>query len=190
MAYWKEIGLSPFEQAPDRTTDNMSHFITKCMSNTLSTMIILQQWVHSSTKLCLCCGPVPETIHSKYQCTHEVSRGRCTASVDTFRKWLGKLNKDSNITTLFIDSLLYIAGEWNYPPQCTNLSLHYDIRCIGWPYILIGLIPRSFAPAQQNYFTHIGSKIIGLKYASQNIIKIWKLIHGKWIHRSKIKHAG
>ena len=42
MADWEVINLSPFEQAQYRTTVHKSHFITKFISNTLSTMEILQ----------------------------------------------------------------------------------------------------------------------------------------------------
>ena len=43
MEYWEGSDLTKFEQAWDRTTVHMSHFITKCRSNTLYTMKILQK---------------------------------------------------------------------------------------------------------------------------------------------------
>ena len=52
MEDWEEIYLSPFEQAWDRTTAHMSHFITKFMRNSLSTMTIIQEQDHASTNLC------------------------------------------------------------------------------------------------------------------------------------------
>ena len=51
MADWDESDLSPHEQSLDMNTVHMLQFITKCMSNTLSTMKIIQLWVHASTKL-------------------------------------------------------------------------------------------------------------------------------------------
>ena len=60
------------------------------MSNTLSTMKILQQQLHAPTNLCPYCGMVLEAIHNLYQCNHEVSRGRSTESEDTLQKWLEK----------------------------------------------------------------------------------------------------
>ena len=40
MINWEVIGLKPFEQSRGRTTVHIAHFITKFMSNTLSTMTI------------------------------------------------------------------------------------------------------------------------------------------------------
>ena len=40
------------------------------------------------------------------------------------------------------------------------------------------------------YFTHIESKITGIKWAIQLVTQIWKLIYGQWIHQRKLKQAG
>ena len=89
----------------------------------------------------------------------------------------------------FANTLLYIAGEVNDLPQCTNLALHYDILHIFRSSIMLGFIAKSLACTQQTYFTHIKSKRTGLKWASQLITQIWKLIYGKWIHCSEPKHS-
>ena len=101
-------------------------------------------------------------LHS-YQCTHEGSRGICTAPADTLEKWLYMQNTDPDITTLFTNSLLYITGEVNDLPQFPNSALHFDIIRIIWPSIILDLIPNSLALTQQTYLTHTGIKITGLK---------------------------
>ena len=58
----------------------------------------------------------------------------------------------------FMNALLYITGEKNNLPQCSNLTLHSDIHCIDWPSIILGFVPKSLARTQQTYLTHIGSK--------------------------------
>ena len=128
------------------------------MSNTLYTMTIIQLQGHASTNLLSCCDKSPETIHCLYQCTQEGSCGRWTALVDTFQKFLDKQNKDTNISTFFVNARLYIVGELNGLPQFPNLTLHSEILHIGWSSIALGFIPKSLACTQQTYFTHIGSK--------------------------------
>ena len=86
MEDWEVINIAPFEQAQDSTTVYMLLFIMKFMSNTLSTMILLQQRGHESTNLCPRCGTVPETMYYMYQCNHEVSCGRWTTSVYALQK--------------------------------------------------------------------------------------------------------
>ena len=158
MEDWKGIYLISFERARDKTNSQMSHFITKCMSNTLYTMRILLRQRHASINLCPCCGMVPETIHHLYQRTHEGSSVRWTSSVETFWKWLETCNMDPEILTLFFDELLYITGEGNDLTQCTNLNLHSDTLLIVWTYIVLGFINKSLARTKQMDFNHKGSK--------------------------------
>ena len=70
MADWEEIDLTPFEQGRKSNTVHMSHFITKCMSKTLSTLTILQQQGHTYANLFPCCGVSLETIQHLYKFTH------------------------------------------------------------------------------------------------------------------------
>ena len=111
MAVWEEIYLSPFQRQWNRTTVHMSHFIIKCISNNLSNMTNIEVRGHASTNLCTCCGLVRERIQQMYQHSHEGSRGRWTASVDTLRKWLETRHADPDIATLLTNALLYISGE-------------------------------------------------------------------------------
>ena len=136
----------------------MAHFFTKCMSNTLPTMTILQLQVHATTNLLPRCGITPETIKHLYQCSHKGSRGRWAELVDALQKFLEDQNADSDIATLLSNALLYIAGEINDLTKCTNITLHSDILRIVWSSILLGVIPTSLEHTQQTYFTHIRSK--------------------------------
>ena len=150
----------------------MSYFITKFMSNTLSTMTTLQKQWHESNNLCSCCGTVSEIIQYLYQCNHEISHGTYKASVDSLWKWLKTQNTDPNITTIFVDALLYISGEGNELPQCPNVDIYSEIPHIGCLSIILSFISKSLTCTQQKYSSHIGIKRTGLKWASQIIIKI------------------
>ena len=172
------------------TTFHMAYFIKKCMSNTLPTMKILQRRGYATTNLCPLCGVALETIQHLYQCTHEESCGRQTVSVYALQKWLESWNTYPYIAIILSNTLLYITGEKNDFPQCQNLNLHSDILRIGWPYIIIGIITTSITRTKKMYFTHIGSKRTGLKWSSQLITQIWKLIHRQCLHHSKLKHVG
>ena len=41
-----------------------------------------------------------------------------------------------------------------------------------------------------NVFNSHRKQKTGLKWASQLITQIWKLVYGKWLHHSKLKHVG
>ena len=90
----------------------------------------------------------------------------------------------------FSQQFIYISGKKIDLSQRPNLTIHSDILRISWLSMILGIIPTSLALTQQTYFTHIGSKKLGLKWASQLITKIWRLVYGQWLHHSKIKHTG
>ena len=117
-------------------------------------------------------------IQHLYQCTHYGMHIRWTALVHALRKCLKAQNTDV---------LLYISGKINVLPQFSNIALHSDILRIGWLSMILGIIPTSLARTQETYFTQIGKKT-GLKWARQLITQIWRLIYGKYIYRSKLKH--
>ena len=154
MVDWEVIELTSFKWERDMTTFHMSHLIKKCMSNSLPTMKILQRQVHAITNLCPRCVLAHETIHHLYQWTHNVNRGRWTASVDTLHKWLEARNTDPDIAIHFY------------------ITLHSEVLRIAWPSIILGLIPTYLTGTQQTYFNHIGSRKTGLKWANQLITQI------------------
>ena len=172
------------------TNSHLVHLITKYMSNTLPTMKILQRRGHATANLCPRCRVTPETIQHVYQCTHKLSRGRWIVSVDALRKWNEARNTNPDIVILLAKKRLYIVGERNDLPQCLNLTLNSDILYIVWLSIILGVIPTSLVRTKQTYLTHIRSQKTGLKWASQLIIQILRLVYRQWLHRSKLKHAG
>ena len=110
--------------------------------------------------------------------------------VDALRKWIEAQNTDPDIEILLADKRLYIAGERNDLPQCPNLTLNSYILRIGWSSIILGIIPTSLERTQQTYFNHTGSKKTGLKWDSQLITQIWRLVYIQCLHHSKVNHAG
>ena len=175
ISYLDEIDPTLLKLSCETTNTHMAQFITKCTSNNLPTMTILQQQGNATTNLCPCCGVTPETIQHIYQCTREGSRYRRTASVNALRKWLKACNMDPDIVILLDGALLYIAGEINDLPQYPNLTLHLDILHIGWSSIILGIIPKSLA--RTNIFQLHRKQKTGLKWAIQLITLIWRLIY-------------
>ena len=123
----------------------MSHFITKCMINTLPTMTILQKQGHATTNLLPHCGVSLKNIKHMYQCTHEGSRSRWKALVDTLQNLLEARNTDPEIAIFFAKVIFYIAVEINELPQFPKLTLHSYILSIGWTSLLLVIIPTSLA---------------------------------------------
>ena len=64
-AYWDKIDLTLFEKLWETTTVHMKHFITKCMSNTLPNMTILQLRGHPTTNLYSVDDKPPVPIYSQ-----------------------------------------------------------------------------------------------------------------------------
>ena len=126
-ADWDYIDLTSFKQARLMISFHMAHFITKCISNTLSTMTFIQRQGHATTNLFPRYDITLVIIQHLYQCTHKGIRDRWTNSVDTLRKWLEAQNTDPYIAVLLDKSLLYIVGERNDLTQWPSLTVHSDI---------------------------------------------------------------
>ena len=110
MSDWVGIQFTLFKWWCDTTTVHMAHFIKKCMSNTLQTVIILHWRGHATTNLCLDCGFALDTIQYLHQCIHKGSFGRWTVRVDALQKWFEARNMDPYIAIFLADTLLYISG--------------------------------------------------------------------------------
>ena len=158
MADREEIDLKSFKRAQNRTAIHMEHLINKLMSNPLPTMTLLQRRGHLTTNIFPWCGVALETIQHMHQCINKRIRSRWTDLVDALRKWIETRNMDPDIAILLSETILYITGERNDLPQCTNINLHSVILCIVCPSITLCEITKCIARTQQTYFTHIGSK--------------------------------
>ena len=189
MVDWYGISLTSFKRARDTTTVHMAHFITKYMSNTLSTMTILKLQVHVTTNLCPCCGLDMDTIQHLYQYTNEGSSGRHTVSVDALRKCIEAWNTDPDINIVFVDAHIYIAGERKLPTTMSksNSTLrHPSHRLDVHNFRFHFYIPHRHTT---NVFQSHRKQKTGLKWSIQLITQIWKLIYGQWIYNRKLKHV-
>ena len=132
-------------------------------------------------------------IESKFKLRDGLYPVICKHSITELMKQGGNkldpltVKEHAGVLRLFLTTYSYKFQEKNDLPQRPNLSLHSGILHINWMSTILGFIPKSLAQrTHQTNLTYIGSKRKGLKWANQLITKIWKLIHGQCIHRSKL----
>ena len=65
--------------------------------------------------------------------------------------------------------------------------IHSSHRLAIYNFRYHSYIPRMYTT---NLFHSHWKQKTGLKWASQLITQIWKLVYGKWLHRNKINHTG
>ena len=183
------MDLTPFKRAGERTTIHMSHFITKCMSNTLSTRKILQRRGHASNNLYPGCGISPVTIQNMYQCTYEGSCVICIVTVYALRKWLEKQNMDPEIL-IFCHCTPIHCRRRKIPATVSkpNSALwHPSHRLAIYNFRFHPQIPWTYT---KSVFNSHGKQKSGTQMGQTTHKKIWKLIHVQWLHHSKINHTG
>ena len=99
-----------------------------------------------------------------------------------------KHHTDPNIRSLFEAALLYLYGQENHIPTWADQSLHSGILQVGWPYILLRLLPVRLIRTQQLYYLYIGSRWTVSKLRRLLIQQLSKLLQGQWTYRSQLKH--
>ena len=94
------------------------------------------------------------------------------------------------IEYIFVNEILYIKGKGSDLSQCPYLTLKSEILRIGWPSIILGVIPTPYRVYTTNVIHSHRKQKTGLKWASQLITQIWRFAYGKWTQCSKLKHSG
>ena len=84
-----------------------------------------------------------ETLEHLYKCPCTGSHNQCKTTVTKLLKWIPKQHIDTNISYLFEASLLYLYGKENNIPKFEYQSLHSDILQVGWPSIILSILPVS-----------------------------------------------
>ena len=59
---------------------------------------------------------------------------------------------------------------------------------LGWETLLHGFLSNKLIHCQQQYFTSMKSKKVGIRWGINLTIKLWQMIQKMWIHRNSILH--
>ena len=59
---------------------------------------------------------------------------------------------------------------------------------LGWESLLLGLIVSPIVVTQQKYYTDLGVRKLGTRWACNLIQKLWHIVHHIWLHRNSILH--
>ena len=59
---------------------------------------------------------------------------------------------------------------------------------LGWESLLHGFLSNKLIHCQQQHYTSIGSRKLGIRWGINLTIKLWQMIQKMWIHRNNVLH--
>ena len=149
----------------------------------------MQQMKLWDNDLCPCCRQVPErsTTHI-FLCPHPTMTLTRDRSFHKILDWLKDVHTAPSLLDL-ITSFWHgetIQLDADCPPMLH--SIHQTIRDIGVHQMWTGLIPTSMVTFQDQYYTNIGSKSTGQKWAVKFLGLVIRATHSLWLERNNILH--
>ena len=206
-AYWRKRGRLPPPYAMDwidwevmsTTTKELSRrmklFVAKWVSNQAAVGSVMLQRNAREQGLCPCCLQVVETRTHVLRCQSPGSTMTWKKGLKLLRRWLRQRKTEPALAHALIHILYRFPRRQDYntytpqdfPPTvqlCLNAQSH-----LGWSAFLEGILTTDWAAVQQSYYTSIGSRRTGHRWAVGLSTQIWKIVFSMWDHRNKTLHA-
>ena len=202
--YWKSKGRLPPPFAATwvdwkvmkTTMTELSHrmnlFVSKWTTNTIAVGEVMARRSEVEKGLCPCCLQVIETKIHVLRCPRSKTIWR--KGCRKLRKWTRSQKTDPQIIEALYDILKYLPQREDYQTyvpldqdpsiqKCLNAQSH-----MGWMSFIEGIFSIDWANTQQQYYSTIGSRKTGHRWAVGLSTQLWRLIFKMWDNRNKILH--
>jgi hypothetical protein len=185
----EDVAIRSFQHARLHSTTGLNKFVSKWLSNTLPTGVILQrrqhrifnrcprcnEWGEDRLHIIICWDTRAQLIRRKYLCT--------------FRQLLERLHTSPDIMEFFINS---ITQFFRLPHTASSLeqeeSWQLEQRLIGWPNFFSGFLGTRTVSKQQEHYRILGLQNKGKQWASKVIVHNWQMIYQLWASRNEVIH--
>lgn len=147
-----------------------------------------KRWSSFHTDLCARCLQHTETAQHVWLCPAPSSLHQWQVSIDKLDETLASLGTAPAIQQAMIQGL----QEWRHQLAPTTHLLSPGAAAqstIGWQDFLEGRIASQWASEQQSYFTQIGSRRSGRKWAASVIVAVITVAWELWLQRNEVDLA-
>ena len=169
-------------------------FITKWLSNTAATGVIMKNRGHRKHSNCPLCNAPEEDIMHVMTCRSTSASELRETQLQELQIWLRSRNTDPSITSFLITGLRSWFRDpygdeplYSCPHPRTFRALTQQLE-LGWFALLCGYITSDLSQAQHNYFRYTQRKKHGNTWAKQLSIKLWSITFNIWKHRNHVLH--
>ena len=188
----KQINWLVLARARRECKNSMNIFITKWFSDTAPTgLVLLRRKQRVSSSCPLCDHPTEDFTHI-LQCQSPTATQCKYDLLQELRCWMDAVDTHPDILQFIFDGLSsWFSSQAFSLDNSLDISMSFIFRTqmiLGWESLLLGLIVTPIIVTQQKYYSDLGSRKLGTRWACNLIQKLWHIVHHIWIHRNSILH--
>ena len=186
---WKAYG-----KARKAATLSTQTFITKWLSNTAATGVIMVNRKQRKHSNCPICNEPDEDIMHVMTCRSPSASELRETQLQELQLWLRSRHTDPTITSFVIKGLRswfrdpYGDEPLHYCPDPSTFRALTSQLDLGWFALLCGYITNDMTNEQHKYFQNSRRKTHGNTWAKQLSLKLWAITYNLWKHRNQILH--
>jgi hypothetical protein len=181
------IATRSFSLARSHAPTFLNIFITKWLSNTIATGMVMQQRKHRIFNRCPRCNAWGEDRLHLVICWDARAKVIWNKQMDIFQDLLHKEQTCPEIAHFLMNGLRDFRAKPN-SPQVTQVPWQREIIQIGWVNVLSGFLGKQLIDYQSQYYKSLGSRKTGVRWGSRIIMHWWILIHKMWLGRNDVLH--
>ena len=181
------VHTSAFEKARKSSATHMNIFISKWLSDSLATGIVMQRRRQRVFNRCPRCHQWGEDRLHIVVCWDVRANIVWKHQMETLTKLLAQEYTDPDIQQFLTHGLHEFK---RHPHQTTTATPTWrtEILQIGWLNVLSGFLGQSLVQRQENYYKRLGMRRSGMNWASKLIQHFWQMIYQLWLNRNEVLH--
>jgi hypothetical protein len=185
------VDFTSFSKARKATKGGMNKFITKWISDTLATGVVLQRCKHRIFNRCPRCNEWGEDKIHIVVCWDIRAKVIWEKNMNMLRSLLSSTNTHPDIFTFIINGLIQFHtrpnARGNHMHNINSAWMTEQVE-IGWTNFITGFFSRKMIQKQDEYYTSMGLRTRGQTWAAKIIQQCWILVQNMWIGRNNVLH--
>jgi hypothetical protein len=181
--------LASFQHARSHAHNSLLKFMSKWLSNTVATGIVLQRRNHRVFNRCPCCNAWGEDRLHIITCWDQRAKIIRNQYLNGFIQSLHSTGTHPEIITFLKEGLTEFFNRPN-TRRVMRYAEHWqqEQTDIGWMNFLSGFISKDMVDKQHHYYRELGCRRTGRRWASSIITHNWTLVYKLWLERNEVLH--
>ena len=183
------ISMAAFCHARSQMQMGVVKFVSKWLSNTLATGVIMQRRRHRIFNRCPRCNEWGEDRLHVLVCWDSRAKIIRQQYLDTLHQLLSQTSTHPDINSFIMEGVTQFFRR----PQLREEDRYeehwkQEQQLIGWYNFLSGFIGKALVEKQQDHFKTLGLRNKGKQWASKIIDHNWQMLYKQWLVRNEVLH--
>jgi hypothetical protein len=181
------IHWTALRTAKRESSSFINNMIAKWTCNQMPTALVQSRWGTVASPICPRCKTTVETSNHIARC-HK-AQPTWSESLNLLHSWMSTQFTDPELQHMILTGLqVWTEGRRRditsfHNPRIT--LLYYQQVDIGWSMLLMGFVSTHIVDWQDSYYSTIGSRRSGSRWAANLIKQIWKMLSSSWHDRNQ-----